>query len=200
MKNVCTNEVYVSGTVVTKPTYDHACREIEFYKFFVSVQRNSGVCDLIPVCMPKTILDNAGGVEEGDAVSIHGEFRSYNEREEKRLMLFLYGRSIEVCLESKMDNVAFIEGFICKKGDVRRTPKGKTILDILLAVNRGNGKSSYIPCIMWHMTDEKAEKLKIGDKLNVTGRVQSREYEKKYETGETVIKTAYELSVKEYRK
>ena len=191
------NDVYLRGNVATEPKYDHKCLDKEFYKFFISSKRKSEIEDVIPVIVSKEILEEVN-IKVGDNIDIWGEFRSYNN--DKKLDLFVFAKKITVYEDENFGNTAVLSGIICKKGDIRTTPKGKIIMDLLIAVNRPNFKSSYIPCIVWNVTEEEHKEINIGDEIGITGRIQSREYEKKYEDGTTEVKTAYELSVREYSK
>ena len=192
------NEAYVRGKVLTDPVFDHKNKDIEYFKFIVSIKRRSKTCDEIPVMVSKTKLEDAG-IKKGDNIFVFGEYRSYTT-EESKLLLFVFCKEISAWNEEVMDNFVSLEGYLCQKGKVRVTPKGRVILDLMIAVNRDHGKSSYIPCIVWNVTEEQAEELAIGDKIAVNGRIQSREYEKYQENGEKVTKTTYEVSIKEYFK
>ena len=64
-----------------------------------------------------------------------------------------------------------------------------------MAVNRPYGKSDYIPCIAWGRNAGYGGSLSVGMKIMITGRIQSREYKKKDESGCGILKIAYEVSV-----
>ena len=97
--------------------------------------------------------------------------------------------------EIKNPNQIYLDGYICKKPVYRTTPFGREIADLLLAVNRPYNKSDYIPCIAWGRNARYSENLSVGDNIKIWGRIQSREYQKRYDSGEVVSKTAYEVSI-----
>lgn len=193
----CRNDVCLRGNVLTNPEYNHKFADREFYQFFISVKRISGIDDVIPVTVSKEILDEVN-IKVGDNIAVSGEYRSYNNY--KKLELYVYAKKITVYEEENFYNTVKLSGFVCKKGDIRQTPKGKVIMDVFLAINRFNSKSAYIPCIIWNVTEEEHRNLNVGDKVCITGRIQSREYVKVYEDETTETKIAYEVSVKEYKK
>jgi single-stranded DNA-binding protein len=190
-EEICTNEVYVSGKVVRDPTYDHTYKDGEFYKFYISVTRFSGVQDVLPVIMLKERI-NFDEVKAGNILNIQGEYRSFNDN--GKLILFIFAKRITLCDEDAMNNFVMLEGYVCKRGDVRTTPKGRSILDVILAVNRSHNNSSYIPLVVWS-PEMKAKELKVGDKVIVSGRIQSRVYYKLLEDETLESRIAYEVSV-----
>ena len=136
----------------------------------------------------------------GEFIMVNGQFRSYNRHEEmkNRLILSVFVREItfvEEELDGAKTNQIFLDGYICKQPVYRKTPLGREIADILLAVNRAYGKSDYIPCICWGRNARFAGKLAVGEHVAIWGRIQSREYQKKIGNDEIVNKVAYEVSV-----
>ena len=128
-----------------------------------------------------------------------GQFRSYNRHEENRnhLILSMFVRELEFIDEigGRKPNSIFLDGYICKQPVYRMTPLGREIADLLLAVNRAYGKSDYIPCICWGRNARFAGKLEVGERIQVWGRIQSREYQKKVGDELVVNRVAYEVSV-----
>ena len=144
--------------------------------------------------------------EFGKNIMIEGQFRSYNsyENERNRLVLTVFTKEVKFLEEQEEEfkptkentsNEVILDGYICKKPIYRKTPFGREIADILLAVNRAYNKSDYIPCIAWGRNARFSENIPVGTEVKIIGRVQSRQYEKKYEDGTTEIKIAYEVSV-----
>lgn len=136
----------------------------------------------------------------GEYIEIQGQFRSYNRHEEKhnRLVLSVFARELRFIDEDEEflpTNQIFLDGFICKPPVYRKTPLGREIADVLLAVNRPYGKSDYIPCICWGRNANFARSFEVGGRLHIWGRIQSREYIKKLSETETEKRTAYEVSV-----
>jgi len=193
------NMVTISGTIVTNLEFSHEVYGEGFYYFMMDVPRLSESYDRIPVTVSER-LTSKQKLEIGKVVEIEGQFRSYNSynNEGNRLVLTVFAREI-IFLEDekriKNPNQIFLNGYICKKPIYRMTPFGREITDILLAVNRHYNKSDYIPCITWGRNARFSESLSIGDNIKVWGRIQSRNYQKKQESGETVTKVAYEISV-----
>lgn len=200
VENICRNDACVSGQVIEEPELSHIRKDIKFYRFVISNKRLSDVRDTIIVIAPDALLEGKN-IKSGDNICIEGEYRSYNNFETKRLELFMFAKYIYCCDEDTYYNRISLSGYVAKKCDLRVTPlSNRTILDVILAVNRMGNKSSYIPCIIWNLSDEEANDIKIGDKLSIKGRIQSRDYIKFYEEGRCEFKTAYEVSIKSYEK
>ena len=190
------NKVILSGTIVTEPTFSHSVYGEGFYEMKLNVKRLSEESDEIPVTLSDRIIaDN--NLNVGSKLSLAGQFRSYNKvvDNKSKLMLTVFVR--ELLLEEEVENSNLIElsGFICKQPVYRTTPFKREIADILLAVNRAYNKSDYIPCIAWGRNARYANILKIGEKVGVSGRIQSRIYQKKNEEGQLENKVAYEVSI-----
>ena len=175
------------------------------YIFDLSVPRLSGNADNIPITISERLLVEED-LETGKNVIIEGQFRSYNsyENEKNRLVLTVFAKEIKFGNEDEEEfkpskenasNEVILDGFICKKPIYRKTPFGREIADILLAVNRAYNKSDYIPCIAWGRNARFCENIPVGTEVRIIGRVQSRQYEKKYEDGTSEIRIAYEVSV-----
>ena len=165
----------------------------------IRVERLSDSEDLIPVMVSERLLDVTKDYK-GLKIEVVGQFRSYNRHEEKKnkLVLSVFAREIDFVdemPENSKTNQIFLDGFICKPPIYRRTPLGREIADILLAVNRPYGKSDYIPCICWGRNARFAGTFQVGSRCLVWGRIQSREYVKKLGEGEMEKRIAYEVSV-----
>ena len=165
----------------------------------VEVQRLSDSTDIIPLMVSERLMD----IEQdfrGVKVMVTGQFRSYNRHEEKknRLILSVFAREVELVdeiEESAKSNQIYLDGFICKEPIYRKTPLGREIADLLIAVNRPYGKSDYIPCICWGRNARFASNFTVGARCAIWGRIQSREYMKKISEEEVVRRVAYEVSV-----
>lgn len=195
------NRVQVTGEVASGFSYSHETYRERFYMVDVSVGRASGTRDSIPVMVSERLMDVSGD-HMGRLICIEGQFRSYNrhEGERNRLVLFVFAREASFADGAATDgsgeaNRISLDGYICKEPVYRRTPLGREIADILLAVNRPYGKSDYIPCICWGRNARMASRLKVGDEVAVSGRIQSRGYNKKVSEDETEAHVAYEVSV-----
>ena len=199
------NQLILVGKVTSEKRISHEIYGEKFYIFDLSVPRLSGNADIIPITISERLLieDN---LSVGKNVIIEGQFRSYNsyENERSRLVLTVFAKEIKFAENQEEDfkpskentsNEVILDGFICKKPIYRKTPFGREIADILLAVNRAYNKSDYIPCIAWGRNARFCENIPIGTEVRIIGRVQSRQYEKKYEDGTSEIKVAYEVSV-----
>lgn len=193
------NQVSIVGEVVSDFSFSHEVFGEGFYMLNVSVKRLSDSCDVIPLMISERLID-VNEDYRGSYIHASGQFRSYNRHEEKknRLVLSVFVRELEFIneeVENAKTNQIFLDGFICKMPVYRKTPLGREIADILLAVNRPYGKSDYIPCICWGRNARFASGFDVGDRLEIEGRVQSREYKKNTENGEMETRTAYEVSV-----
>jgi single-stranded DNA-binding protein len=193
------NVVTISGRVVSNTEYSHEVYGEGFYSFLLEVPRLSNSYDKIPVTISERLISRQK-LEIGKVVEIEGQFRSYNSynSEGNRLVLTVFAREINFLEDEKSiknPNQIYLNGYICKRPVYRTTPFGREITDMLLAVNRPYNKSDYIPCIAWGRNARYSEGLIIGDNVKVWGRIQSREYQKKLESGDVLTKVAYEISV-----
>jgi hypothetical protein len=198
-KMIENNQVSIVGEVVSDFVFSHEVFGEGFYMLNVSVQRLSDSCDVIPLMISERLIDvNASYL--GAYIQATGQFRSYNRHEEKknRLVLSVFVRELEFIheeVENAKTNQIFLDGYICKAPVYRKTPLGREIADILLAVNRPYGKSDYIPCICWGRNARFASGFEVGGHTQIWGRIQSREYVKKIDEEESERRVAYEVSV-----
>ena len=193
------NQVTVMGEIVGDFAFSHEIFGEGFYMVDVKVQRLSESYDIIPVMVSERLLD-VNADYKGMLISVSGQFRSYNRHEERknRLVLSVFAREIEFVdeiEESARTNQIFLDGYICKEPIYRKTPLGREIADLLLAVNRPYGKSDYIPCICWGRNARYASNFRVGERCAIWGRIQSREYMKKLDEIESEKRVAYEVSV-----
>lgn len=196
---VKSNRALIRGVITENFVYSHETLGEKFFSSKVRVYRNSGTPDLIPVIVPECLVD-PGYDFIGCPVEIYGQIRTYNksECEKRRLLVYLFVIEIRFLDEIKsniVNNLILLDGYICKDSIYRKTPLGREIVDLLLAVNRPYGKSDYIPCIVWEGDALWACKLGVGTKISLKGRIQSREYIKKLPDGTFEERTAYEVSV-----
>ena len=193
------NMVTISGKVVSSIEFSHEVYGEGFYYFMLDVPRLSESCDKIPVTISER-LASKDKLEIGTIIEVEGQFRSYNSynNEGNRLLLTVFARDITFLEDEKKiknPNQIYLNGFICKKPIYRTTPFGREITDLLLAVNRPYNKSDYIPCIAWGRNARFSENLTVGDNIKVWGRIQSRSYQKKLDSGDVLTKVAYEVSI-----
>ncbi len=187
------------GEVVSDFVFSHEIFGEGFYMVDVNVPRLSDSSDIIPLMVSERLID----VEEdykGLNIMVQGQFRSYNRHEERknRLVLSVFAREIEFVdetPESSKTNQIYLDGYICKEPIYRKTPLGREIADLLLAVNRPYGKSDYIPCICWGRNARFASNFSVGTRCEIWGRIQSREYMKRLSDEDAEKRIAYEVSV-----
>ena len=193
------NHLVLKGTVDSELTFSHEVYGEGFYKFILKVQRLSETFDYIPVTISERLIRDVT-VEAGKDVTVMGQFRSYNNfsGEGNRLTLTVFAADIypmDEMSDYSNPNEITLDGYICKAPIYRKTPFGREISDLLLAVNRSYNKSDYIPCIAWGRNARYCENLKVGEEIRIWGRIQSREYQKRLSETESVTRTAYEISV-----
>ena len=193
------NQVTIMGEIVSGFSYSHEIFGEGFYMVDVRCQRLSESYDVIPVMVSERLMDVTQNYE-GALISVNGQFRSYNRHEERknRLVLSVFAREVEFVEEmeeSSKTNQIYLDGYICKEPIYRKTPLGREIADLLLAVNRPYGKSDYIPCICWGRNARYANSFKVGERCAVWGRIQSREYMKKIDEENIERRVAFEVSV-----
>jgi single-stranded DNA-binding protein len=196
LKDEITNTATLTGRICSTPTLSHQVEGESFYEFKMEVNRLSQSSDIIPVTISeRSVL----GIElkEGNFFKLVGEYRSYNKllSEKSKLILHFFAKEIETANAGEYENEVKLIGFLCKEPIYRKTPFNREICDILLAVNRTNyHKSDYIPCILWGRNARFVANQNIGCKIEIVGRIQSREYTKTLPDGEAENKTAYEVS------
>ena len=199
------NHITLVGKVTSEKKFSHEIYGEKFYIFNLSVPRLSGNFDTIPITISERLLTDKGLPLESK-MSIIGQFRSYNsyEGEKNRLVLTVFAKEVEFLEDQEADipvgkdfvtNEVTLDGYICRKPIYRKTPFGREIADVLLAVNRSYNKSDYIPCIAWGRNAKFCETVAVGTEIKIVGRVQSRQYEKKHEDGTVENRVAYEVSV-----
>jgi hypothetical protein len=191
------NWVYVSGKVDSTIEFSHETYGEGFYSFFLSVPRLSENIDRLPVTVSERLIGELD-LNIGADIVITGQFRSYNKLIDgsNRLVLTVFAREIANQIEEvKNPNQIYLNGFVCKPPIYRTTPFKREIADLLLAVNRAYSKSDYIPAIAWGRNARFCRNLRVGDNLKVWGRIQSREYQKRYPDGTVEDKVAYEVSI-----
>ena len=193
------NQVTIMGEIVSSFTFTPENFREGFYLVDVKVKRPSDFFDIIPMMVSERLLDvNANYI--GYNVEVNGQFRSYNRHEERKnkLILSVFAREVsfvDEIEESARTNQIYLDGYICKPPIYRKTPLGREIADLLLAVNRPYGKSDYIPCICWGRNARFASGFEVGEKCSIWGRIQSREYMKKIDEQQAEKRVAYEVSV-----
>lgn len=193
------NQVSMMGEIVSEFQFSHEVFGEGFYMVELAVNRLSNYSDYIPLMISERLIDTEQDYT-GQLIRVSGQFRSYNRHEEKknRLVLSVFVRELEFLDEideNEKTNQIFLDGYICKEPIYRKTPLGREIADVLLAVNRSYGKSDYIPCICWGRNARYASAFEVGGHVLIWGRIQSREYMKRIGENETQKRTAYEVSV-----
>ena len=198
-----TNIVKIIGRIEETISFSHEMYGEGFYNFQLEVPRLSDSVDILPVTISERLIVNMD-LSIGSYVEICGQLRSYNRyvNSSSKLVLTVFARDIRVVEDEdeikellKAPNEIYLDGYICKTPIYRTTPFGREISDLLMAVNRPYNKSDYIPCIAWGRNARFCEKLLIGDHIKIWGRIQSREYQKKYSTEKVETKIAYEVSI-----
>ena len=193
------NQVSIVGEIISDFQYSHEVYGEGFYMVEVAVSRLSNFSDYIPLMISERLIDTSQSYI-GQKVYVTGQFRSYNRHEElkNRLVLSVFVREIEFIeeeTEEMKSNQILLDGYICKDPIYRKTPLGREIADLLVAVNRSYGKSDYIPCICWGRNARFAARFEAGVHVQIWGRIQSREYVKRLNEDEVEKRTAYEVSV-----
>lgn len=182
------NKAIITGKIISDVVYSHACRGDKFYATKIEVIRLSGTIDVINLIIPEKLTST---VKADKFVCINGEFRE--RMKDGHVSLFLFAKDITESYSEHFFNTVQLTGYVTSKPQLRVTPQGRKIADVIIAVNRRYGKVDYIPCLLWGKFGEQATELNIGDEITICGRMQSRDYQK---PNETFTRTAYEVSAK----
>lgn len=195
------NQATLSGELISNFEFSHEVYGEGFYTAMLASERVSGQKDIIPIMVSERLVD-VKSEWIGWFARVSGQFRSYNKHENRRrhLELSVFVRGLEDITDERGfgledENFISLDGYICKPPTYRKTPFGREITDILLAVNRPYGKSDYIPCIAWGRNAKFASGLKVCTRLRIEGRIQSREYHKRISDDERETRIAYEVSI-----
>ncbi len=190
------NKVFISGEIVSNAEFSHEVYGEGFYEMNVLVKRLSGQPDILPVTISERLIEDKD-LKIGVTINALGQFRSYNKLVDgkSKLMLTVFIRELVSYPIIKNPNSIVLVGYVCKPPIYRTTPFNREIADVLVAVNRSYNKSDYIPCIAWGRNARFAKNIAVGEKVALSGRIQSREYQKKISDNETKILTAYEVSI-----
>lgn len=187
------NHILLRGNLQQLPQFSHENHGRRFFRFFLEVPRLSGAVDLLSVVAEETIL-NSIDLSGGEMLTVTGQIRSHNLRSggKRRLLIFVFAQSV-VCEDGEPLNEVILEGPLCRDPNYRRTPLGREICDIMLAVPRAFRRADYLPCILWGRTAVQASQCRTSDTIRICGRLQSRIYTKITEAG-AEERTAYEVS------
>ena len=196
------NKIELCGVIASVPELNHKTYDENFYGFRLSCSRKSTEKDMLPIIVSDRLVE-IKDLQVGKKISVKGQVRTFNKHisdDKRKLLIMVFARDVrEVEEESEsapeFNNNVKLSGYICKPPVYRVTPKGREIADVLIAVNRTYGKSDYIPCITWGRNARYTGNLDVSTRVDVEGRLQSREYTKKLDDGTEEIRTAYEISV-----
>lgn len=188
------NKIKLSGCVTIEPTYSHECFGEKFYEFYLQVLRKSGNADTLKCIIPEVLKD---GISQFDAIEVVGEVRTRNyDRADgtRGCEVFVFVTEANEYSDEDVNELT-VDGYICKEPNYRETPLGRQICDVLIASNRERSKQSdYIPCITWGRNALRVERMSVGTKIEIVGRLQSREYIKHLEDGAEETRVTYEVS------
>jgi len=189
------NRARLVGQAMGEPEYSHTNHGEDYFRLPLRSYRLSGTADEINVLLSRSQLEEMA-VHAGDRLAVEGEVRSFNNRTGigSKLVITLFARSLAGAEEDEDDNRLILAGVLCKTPNYRRTPLGREICDLMLAVNRRYGRADYLPCIAWGTMAQRSARLRVGDGLRLEGRLQSRPYTKLTDAGQ-IRKVAFEVSV-----
>lgn len=187
------NSITIRGSLVALPQFSHENHGRQFYRFMLEVPRLSGAVDILPVIAEESILNQIDPTA-GEMLTITGQIRSHNQRSElgRHLLIFVFAATI-IAEDGDPINDVILEGPLCREPTFRRTPLGREICDVMLAVPRAFRRADYLPCILWGRTAQEISVCHTRDRVRIYGRLQSRTYTKLTEEG-AEERTAYEIS------
>lgn len=187
------NAITLRGSLQQLPQFSHENHGRRFYRFMLEVPRLSGAVDILPVIAEERLIYSIDPTA-GDMLTVTGQIRSHNQRTDgtRHLMIFVFATTITVECGEPINQV-LLEGSLCREPTYRRTPLGREICDVMLAVPRAFRRADYLPCILWGRTAQEVADCRTGEKLSIEGRLQSRVYTKVTDDG-PIERTAYEIS------
>lgn len=193
-ENISRNTARLCGVIAAAPAFSHSGRGECFYTFPLEVARLSGATDKINIIVRDELMESIQ-LCEAEKICVVGELRSFNNKsgEGAKLVITVFAKELYLCDDDDLNEVHLI-GTLCKKPNLRMTPMGRDICDLMLAVNRRYGRSDYLPCITWGLKAREAAEWDTGTMVTLEGRIQSRNYIK-IVGGDPVEKTAFEVSV-----
>ena len=188
-----TNQAHLRGSLLELPAFSHESGGKRFFRFLLEVPRLSGAVDTLPVIVREELLEILD-LSGGEMLDIVGQLRSHNLRQEdgRKLLIFVFAQNISAEDGPPVNDITLC-GSLCREPNYRKTPLGREICDVMLAVARPSRRADYIPCILWGSTARKVSALHTADHLRISGRLQSRVYTKLTPDG-AVEMTAYEVS------
>lgn len=188
-----TNAITLRGTLLSLPQFSHSNHGKQFYRFTLEVPRLSGAVDLLPIVAEEPLVMNIDPTA-GSMIKVYGQVRSHNQKNEdgRHLLIFVFATQITVEDGEPMNDV-LLEGTLCREPIFRRTPLGREICDVMLAVTRAFHRADYLPCILWGRTAQEISQCHTRDVITIRGRLQSRIYTKVTADG-VMDRTAYEIS------
>ena len=187
------NQMTLRGALASLPQFSHENHGRRFFRFFLEVPRLSGTVDTLPVIAEEGILLGTD-LTDGEMLTVAGQVRSHNVRTDgkRHLLIFVFANAI-ICEDGDPINDVVLEGPICREPTYRRTPLGREICDVMLAIPRAFRRADYLPCILWGRTALEVSRCHVRDVIQIRGRLQSRIYTKVTETA-SEERTAYEIS------
>lgn len=192
------NYACLRGTLAQPPVYSHENRRERFFRFALRTQRLSGTADTLNVLARERLLAETDLIS-APRLEVVGEVRTFNNTAGTgaKLVISLFAREIILSREPRDENLVLLTGTLCKPPVFRRTPLGRELCDLMVAVNRHYGRSDYLPCLVWGEQAHCAAHWQVGDVVSLTGRLQSRDYRKTLDDGSTQTRRAFEVSVQE---
>ncbi len=189
----CINQITLRGSLLELPRFSHENHGKQFYRFYLEVPRLSGAVDVLPVVADSWVLSQMD-LSGGEMLTVTGQIRSHNSRTDgvRHLLIFVFAQNI-LCEDGEPINDVLLQGPLCKEPTYRRTPLGREICDVMLAVGRGFKRADYLPCILWGRIAQEISQCHTSDTIQISGRLQSRIYTKQTEDGPQE-RTAYEIS------
>ena len=187
------NSITLRGSLQALPVFSHENHGRRFYRFTLEVPRLSGAVDLLPVVVQSHIMERLDPTA-GSMLTVTGQIRSHNIRVDgtRRLLIFVFANDV-IAEDGEPVNEVLLQGPVCREPTFRRTPLGRQICDVMLAVPRAFHRADYVPCILWGRIAQEVSCCHTRDILCVQGRLQSRIYTKLTEDG-AQERTAYEVS------
>lgn len=182
------NLVEIKGEIVSYFDYDHSWKGERLYSFTLAVNNEDGIVEFIPISISERNIGSERNMM-GRRVKVIGKFNYYTKiiNGQNNKIFKVMALNLELIGSTERDsNQIYIDGKILFEPKFRITLKGKKITKLIISIENNYGKKKVFPVIVFGEAAEKLKLLKPEDNLQVTGKIQSRKYINRDESGRII--------------